>query len=631
MHVSGLSPFGPIFGKELRCASRRKRNYLLRVAYLGALLLFLLFAYAITQESYGPRGPSARMQQQEQLGQVFFAFFSMFCVIAMGLIGPVLTSTAINEERLHKTLHVLLMTPLTAWQIVAGKLFSRLLTALTLIGLSLPVLALVRLLGGVEIDQMLGVVCLCAVTALTGAALGLILSVLVKRAFAVILLSYLIMGVAYAFVPMVSMMYIAAMGARGAMQWFKFFATYNPFLCTGFLAWGQMRILAVNWLPCVLVHLAVTAVLLFLSALLLRRLARREGDATAAYTPAVPLPLPALESVAGAAESGDDAKTQVTATPAPTDLPYPPAATIPTPRVRPNRAVSNNPVLWRELRRPLMVSTAQRIIGTVIILALLALTYGAAYASGDLDDSDAQIGFAIVFHGLVMLIACVIAATAIAQEKEGDTWTLLLATPLSGVDIVAAKAVGAARKMLWPMLLIVAHFGVFTLAGVIPPWAFVLTISVIVLFNTIWIATGIYLSLRCRKVTMAIIINLALPVVIYGVFSIVLAVIGELLHVGEDLVELVTWYLPFYYLGEGLDSVNRSTISMPGPDYDAASPLAFVALAVTVGLIHLGLAVALLAWTAARFNEIVGRAAQRVPLPPHQRRHAAGPTLSAPI
>src|SRR5688572_19245765 len=216
MHISGLSPFGPIFGKELRCASRRKRNYLLRVCYLGALLLFLLFAYAITQENYGPRGPSARMQQQEQLGQLFFAFFSMFCVCAMALIGPVLTSTAINEERLHKTFHVLLMTPITAWQIVAGKLFSRLLTALTLIGLSLPVLALVRLLGGVEVQQMLGVVCLCATVALTTAALGLLLSIIVSRAYAVILLAYLLMGIVYLFVPMVVMMYAAGAGARGA-------------------------------------------------------------------------------------------------------------------------------------------------------------------------------------------------------------------------------------------------------------------------------------------------------------------------------------------------------------------------------------------------------------------------------
>ena len=36
--------------------------------------------------------PSARVQQQEQLGQFFFMFFSMFCVCAMALIGPVLTS-----------------------------------------------------------------------------------------------------------------------------------------------------------------------------------------------------------------------------------------------------------------------------------------------------------------------------------------------------------------------------------------------------------------------------------------------------------------------------------------------------------------------------------------------------------
>ena len=170
MHLSGLSPFGPIFGKELRTASRRRRNYFLRVAYLGLLLLLLLWAFTITREAWGPTSVALRVQQQEQLGSMFFIFFAIFCVVTMGLIGPVLTCTAINEERLHRTLHVLLMTPLTAWQIVSGKLFSRLLTALTLIGLSLPVLALVRLLGGVELQQMFGVVCLCAVTALASAA-----------------------------------------------------------------------------------------------------------------------------------------------------------------------------------------------------------------------------------------------------------------------------------------------------------------------------------------------------------------------------------------------------------------------------------------------------------------------------
>src|SRR3712207_6436681 len=252
MHVLGLSPFGPISGKELPCASRRKRHYPLRVGYPAALLLFLPFADAITRDIYAPPGPSAGMQRQDQVGHPLFMFFSMFCVCAMGLIGPVLTSTAINEERLHKTLHVLLMTPLTAWQIVSGKLFSRLLTTLTLIGLSLPVLALVRLLGDVEVQQMVAVICLCAVVALTTAALGLLLSVVVSRSYAVILLSFLLVGIVFLFVPMVAIMYAAGAGARGAMAYFQFFATYNPFLCTGFIASGQARIFVDAWVPCVL-------------------------------------------------------------------------------------------------------------------------------------------------------------------------------------------------------------------------------------------------------------------------------------------------------------------------------------------------------------------------------------------
>src|SRR6188768_2330794 len=99
--VHGLSPFGPIFGKELRVAARRRRNYLLRVAYLGGLLLFLLFAWSITANIHYRGGASVaqRAQSQQQLGYYFFAFFSMFCIGAMGLIGPVLTSTAINGEK----------------------------------------------------------------------------------------------------------------------------------------------------------------------------------------------------------------------------------------------------------------------------------------------------------------------------------------------------------------------------------------------------------------------------------------------------------------------------------------------------------------------------------------------------
>ena len=116
--------------------------------------------------------------------------------------------------------------------------------------------------------------------------------------------------------------------------------------------------------------------------------------------------------------------------------------------------------------------------------------------------------------------------------------------------------------------------------------------------------------------TLAIIINLALPVVLYGVFSLILAVIDEFTHLRGDLVEQVTWYLPFYYLGEGMNGAHGTReLSLPGSSHTRVSGEVFTAIAIFWGVLHVGVAFAILSWTAMRFNEIVGRAPQLAPLP----------------
>src|SRR4029079_8997121 len=104
--------------------------------------------------------------------------------------------------------------------------------------------------------------------------------------------------------------------------------------------------------------------------------------------------------------------------------------------------------------------------------------------------------------------AGVISATCIAQEKEGDTWTILLASPLSGSAIVWGKALGVLRRLMWPMILAIAHFFLFMLAGVVSPTGFALVVVVMTCFISIWVATGVTLSLMFRKVTIAVIVNL---------------------------------------------------------------------------------------------------------------------------
>jgi ABC-type transport system involved in multi-copper enzyme maturation permease subunit len=499
---------------------------------------------------------------------------------------------------------VLLMTPITAWQIVAGKLFSRLLVAFTLIGLSLPVLALVRLLGGVEASQMFGVICLCAVMALVGAALGLFFSSFIDRAYATILLSYATILILYLFVPFVMALTIFRTGGVRSTQ---LLSVINPFYTTGVLAWGEVqRMLGTpQWVYCVLLHLAFAALLIFLAGVDIRRRARRAGERPAAVDPSSYIPIAAIAEPESAGNADVDAQSPPALPP---PLPYA-NVQLPTRKHIAQRTVSDNPVLWREVRRPLMAKRWQAIVGAILCIILLLITYGLLADVNALNDEETQIGYSFVFNALMMLLVCVISGTAIAQEKESDTWTLLLATPISGWDIVWGKVLGQLRKLMWPMALIVAHFGVFTLAGVINVQTFFLVIWTIATFNFIWIATGIYLSLRIHKVTFAVILNLLLPVIIYIAVPIVLLILGELINNNDDWAEAVGWYLPYYYMGIGLDDMNRSEVNMPtGGQFSYA---AFFASNIIAGVVHLIVATGILTHVAVYFDKLVGRANQR--------------------
>ncbi|MDB5299562.1 MAG: hypothetical protein JWO87_1225, partial [Phycisphaerales bacterium] len=557
--LQGVSPFGPIFGKELRVTARRKRSYLLRVVYLALLLLVLLWAYGLSSAMHrygGGGGVAVQNQERAMLGQIFFGFFACFSVWVMALIGPVLTSTAIGSERLQKTLPVLLMTPITSWQIVGGKLLSRLLVALTLLGLSLPVLALVRLLGGVELEQMVGVMCLAVIAALSTAAIGLFYSTLLNRSYAVILLSYGTIFLMYVVAPGVIAALMAqsmrGQGGGGRMAMFDLIRAINPYVMVVTTAVPQAFGGMANhtpWVWCIGLHLGLTALLVVWSAAVLRRIARRAGEQPSAVNPAdyIPIATPA-PAIAGAPPfiappplpgiTPLDAGVLV-----PPPLPLPGAAPAvnegvgspvipyrsprtPQRKARPTRMVSDNPILWREVRRPLFNSAWQRVVGLCVTIGVVLVVY-AVQANGDaFRDRHVQNVYACVFTGLMAVLALVISATAIAQEKEGDTWTLLLATPVSGRTIVWGKAFGVLRRLLGPALLITLHFLLFTIVGVISVRAFLVILWAMFSFNSVWVATGVYFSLRCRKVTVAVIVNLLLAIGTYVVLPGILAVIS---------------------------------------------------------------------------------------------------------
>jgi ABC-type transport system involved in multi-copper enzyme maturation permease subunit len=82
--------------------------------------------------------------------------FSAFCGITVGQEALALALTlalvagVIADEKQRKTLHYLLASQLTSSEIVLGKLLVRMLYMVVLVGVSLPVLSLLVLMGGVD-------------------------------------------------------------------------------------------------------------------------------------------------------------------------------------------------------------------------------------------------------------------------------------------------------------------------------------------------------------------------------------------------------------------------------------------------------------------------------------------------
>jgi hypothetical protein len=144
----------------------------------------------------------------------------------------------------------------------------------------------------------------------------------------------------------------------------------------------------------------------------------------------------------------------------------------------------------------------------------------------------------------------------------------------------------------------------------------------IVTCNTVWVATGLYLSLRLRKVTFAVIINLMIGIVLYLGGAIVLAIaselLGQLAGIHDDWAEPMLWGLPYFVIGYGVERLSPEfePQRMQWAPGGAITDAHVFGLGLVIGAAHLAVAGALVWLTLNRFNRIVGRAEQYEPLPP---------------
>ena len=148
---------GPLFYYDLVTATRRGQHSLLRSVAAIGLLLTLLVGYANHVPGFNalhPFAPLPGIHEPQQFATWFMYACLIVQVVGVFLIAPMVVADAIARDRETRMLEFLFATDLSDWEIVAGKLFSRLAYLAGALLAGLPVVAMTQLFGGVDRDRL---------------------------------------------------------------------------------------------------------------------------------------------------------------------------------------------------------------------------------------------------------------------------------------------------------------------------------------------------------------------------------------------------------------------------------------------------------------------------------------------
>lgn len=502
---------GPIFQREVRASGRRRGTYWMRSLYAGGLLGITAVAFMGMREGMGQSGGVQRLQVLQQLAPYLTMVIIWFQFIALSLLAPVLTAPAVCDEKRARTLATLLVTPLTAAQIIFGKLTSRLVQLVILSLLAAPLLLAIRVFGGLEAEVILAASAITISTALLGAALGLMYSVWHRRATTATLFALFTLALCQGGplgAAAINHAYARERGSNDEFNW-RMLTTCAPatlgIVTSGMLA-GDLppgyamttgapgsRLLTVRqaWA----INAGYNAILALCiaagSSLALRRVMFREG------------------SVEGGGAAPKRSRRRKTPRPGAAPAGDTPPAVRESDR---DREVSDRPVLWREIRQATFGSRKRLLLA----FGIAAVVFVYLYTRVGLHEEGLHYSLAVIGAMAVLLQAAFLTTGGIAGEREARTWDVLMCTPLTPAEIITGKFIGALRAQWFVPCLAGAHMVVATASGQFHP-------VVLAHLALIWLgpallltATGVLFSLVFRRATMAAACNLFLALTLFA-------------------------------------------------------------------------------------------------------------------
>jgi ABC-type transport system involved in multi-copper enzyme maturation permease subunit len=520
---------GPIFTKELRVSSRRKRNYVLRSAYLVLLTVFLVLVW-FRAVSYSA-SPLFRTSRMAEAGKAVVTFIVWFQFCALQLVAVVMLSTAISDEIHNRTLGLLMTTPISSFQIVMGKLLSRLLHVMLLMAVSLPLLAITRVFGGVPWAYVISSLCITLTTVIFVASLSLFF---LHRAHLVIIMTILTAGALFALVPFL-MPFLASLIwdlapfdlqpiiSRGTFT--VLFFHPNPYivLFMNTLSMLEPRAMAgiafFCWpLHCVIM-LAASALVLTLAAGLVRKVAL---SLSVGHLDTFELTAPKKNTVV------EDVPARLSS---PKSTKVSPASI---------RRINGPPIIWHQLHTQWFRRHKTAVFVVIaILLAATFITYGYVAITNRLHDRQVHTLFLVILMGLGMLFTTLLPATSITSEKQARSWPLLLTTTLSDNAILFGKFTGALCRCLPIWSLLFGHLIFSVLVGLLHPVVIGQMAILVAWIITFLCCSGLYFSSRFRHNATAVAMNFALAAAIWVLLPVLLVMFFNIAQISS------TWFDAF--------------------------------------------------------------------------------------
>jgi len=559
---------GPIFAKELRVASRRPRSYVLRFAYLAALGGFIVLIWGDLMGFRVSGNPAFIISRMAEAGKSFAVTVVRFQFWALHLLAVAFMSNSIREETQRRTLGILMTTPITGWQIVFGKLLSKLLPLGMLMALILPVLAVTRFLGGVPWSFVISSLCITATGLVLVGSITLRRSLRAKDPFSAAASALAIYGFLFLWLPRAlyspwrsNILNTMALHTSPlvAMQ-FTYRQLAAPLSLAGPFSWKVhcLVVLGISFLVLALTARKVRAV----GLMCLQQGSGRRRRGRRASAPAVQ-----LRGARGAL-----------------------------------RRVHGSPLIWKELRFFVPGPRWKTIMGVCAIVCVLIATYAANLNT--IDFHWAQIFYIFLFFGAGAVVTAALAGGTISAERESRALPLLLSLPIGDNQIVLAKALGVLYRAGPAWLLVIAHVTIFTAAGYLHPIFALHAGMLIVCLSVFLTGAGLYFSSRFASGTSAATLNVIMSLAIWAVLPLLVRFLPY--EYRSEAIDLVQWTNPAVQLNAAAQGASEGAaggaalgeLAFPlgRPPIGAGQITAMLAVS-TLGYTAVGL---LFAWRAKR-------------------------------